>query len=216
MECWHRSAIKFSMHGLRKIRFKEISASNALPDGVRRRYDVIDDETRITVFSCDIEKKHLGGITRFHKDELNIAFLQSAGSTRNAWSLSGPDGLHCGDISRLGGDSSNWRASKANGSSFAISEQEKLPDSIMRSALEGSAEAYSIVKGDQEIGVIARLPRGKPEAKRRGLFRHLTKLVTNYDWVLQMGEDFTQDEIMLFASATLATLEITRPIEHAA
>lgn len=204
------------MHGLRKIRFKEVQVSNALPDGVRRRYDVVDDETRITVFSCDIEKKHLGGITRFHKDELNIAFLQSAGSTSNAWSLSGPDGLHCGDISRLGGDNNNWRASKANGSSFAISEQEKLPDSIMRSALEGSPEAYSIVKGDQEVGVIARLPRSKPEAKRRGLFRHITKLVTNYDWVLQMGEDVTQDEIMLFVSATLATLEITLPIEHAA
>ena len=88
------------MHGLRKIRFKEVPVSNGLPDGVRRRYDVVDDETRITVFSCDIEKKHLGGITRFHKDELNIAFLQSAGSTSNAWSVSGPDGLHCGDISR--------------------------------------------------------------------------------------------------------------------
>ena len=86
----------------------------------------------------------------------------------------------------------------------------------MRSALEGSPEAYAIVKGDQEVGVIARLPRGKPEAKRRGLFRHITKFVTSYDWVLQMGEDFSQDEIMLFASATLATLEITLPVERAA
>lgn len=204
------------MHGLRRTRFKEISMSQELPEGVRRRYDAVDDETRITVFSCDLEKKHLGGITRFHKDEINIAFLQSAGSASNSWSLSGPDGLHCGDISRLGGDKNAWRASKADGSSFAISEQSKLPQSIMRSALEGSPEAYSIVKGDQEIGVIARLPRGKPEAKRRGLFRHITKFVTNYDWVLQMGEDFSQDEIMLFASATLATLEITLPVERAA
>lgn len=204
------------MHGLRRIRFKEVSMSQELPEGVRRRYDVVDDETRITVFSCDLEKKHLGGITRFHKDELNIAFLQSAGSASNSWSLSGPDGLHCGDISRLGGDKNAWRASKADGSSFAISEQSKLPQSIMRSALEGSPEAYSIVKGDQEVGVIARLLRGKPEAKRRGLFRHITKLVTSYDWVLQMGEDFSQDEIMLFASATLATLEITLPVERAA
>ena len=31
-----------------------------------------------------------------------------------------------------------------------------------------------------------------------------------------MDEDFTQDEIMLFVSATLAMLEITLPIEHAA
>lgn len=204
------------MHGLRRIRFKEISMSQDLPEGVRCRYDAVDDETRITVFSCDLEKKHLGGITRFHKDELNIAFLQSAGSASNSWSLSGPDGLHCGDISRLGGDKNAWRASKADGSAFAISEQSKLPQSIMRSALEGSPEAYSIVKGDQEVGVIARLPRGKPEAKRRGLFRHITKFVTNYDWVLQMGEDFSQDEIMLFASATLATLEITLPVERAA
>lgn len=204
------------MHGLRKIRFKEVPVSNALPDGVRRRYNVVDDETRKTVFSCDIEKKHLGGITRFHTDELNIAFLQSAGDTSHAWSLSGPDGLHCGDISRLGGDNNNWRASKADGASFTISEQGNLPQSIVRSPLQESPEAYSIVKGDQEVGVIARLPRGKPEAKRRGLFRHITKLVTSYDWVLQMGEDFTQDDIILLSSATLATLEITLPVEHAA
>ena len=64
--------------------------------------------------------------------------------------------------------------------------------------------------------MIARLPRGKPQAKRRGLFRHITKLVTSYDWVLQMAEDFSEDEIMLFSSATLATLEITLLVEDAA
>lgn len=204
------------MHGLRRVRFKEVPMSHGLPEGVRRRYDVVDDETRITVFSCDLEKKQLGGITRIHKDELNIAFLQSAGGAGNSWSLTGPDGLHCGDISRLGGEKNIWRASKVDGASFAIGEQVSLPPSITRSALDGSPEAHSIVKGDQEVGVIARLPRGKPETRRRGLFRHITKLVTSYDWVLQLGEDFSQDEIMLFTSATLATLEITLPIERAA
>lgn len=216
MERYDQSAVNFSMHGLRRIRFKEVSMSQELPEGVRRRYNVVDDETRITVFSCDIEKKHLGGITRFHKDELNIAFLQSTGSASNAWSLSGPDGLHCGDISCRNGEEKSWRANKADGSSFAITEQNRLPQSVMRSALEISEEAFSIVKGDQEVGVIARLPRGKPQAKRRGLFRHITKFVTSYDWVLQMGEEFSQDEIMLFSSATLATLEISQLANDAA
>lgn len=217
MERYDQLAVNFSMHGLRRIRFKEVSMSQELPEGVRRRYNVVDDETRITVFSCDIEKKHLGGITRFHKDELNIAFLQSTGGAGNAWALSGPDGLHCGDVSSRNGDSkSSWLANRADGASFAITEQSQLPQSIMRSALEIPADAYSIVKGDQEVGVIARLPRGKPQAKRRGLFRHITKLVTSYDWVLQLAEDFSEDEIMLFSSATLATLEITLLVEDAA
>lgn len=198
MERYDQSAVNFSMHGLRRIRFKEVSMSQELPEGVRRRYNVIDDETRITVFSCDIEKKHLGGITRFHKDELNIAFLQSTGGASNVWSLSGPDGLHCGDISCRNGEQKSWRANKADGSSFAITEQKKLPQSVMRSALEVAEGAFSIVKGDQEVGVIARLPRGKPQAKRRGLFRHMTKLVTSYDWVLQLGKSFPRMKSCFF------------------
>ncbi len=216
MERCSPAAISFSMHGLRRIRFKEVSMSPELLEGVRRRYNVIDDETCINVFSCDIEKKQLGGITRFHKDELNIAFLQSTGSASNAWSLTGPDGLHCGDISGRNGDKSSWLANKSDGSSFTVIEQKKLPQSIMRSALELSENAFSIVRGDQEVGVIARLARGKPQAKRRGLFRHITRLVTSYDWVLQMGEDFSEEEIMLFSSAALATLEITLTMDRAA
>ena len=114
------------------------------------------------------------------------------------------------------GDKSSWLASKSDGSSFAVIEQKNLPQSIMRSTLEISEDAYSIVRGDKEVGVITRLARGKPQAKRRGLFRHITKLVTSYDWVLQLGEDFSEEEIMLFSSAALATLEISLAVDRAA
>lgn len=201
------------MHGLKSIRFKQHPSGVRLPKGVRRRFHAIDDKTGITMFTCDLEKLFLRGGTRIHKDELNIAFLNSALESppkmSTTWQLLNNGGLNLGSIIQRDTGQSGWLAYSAGGRDFELYEQTRLASKIARSSLGGSPDAYSVVENGIEIGIIQRLPRKRPHQKRRGLFRHITKLMTSYDWVLQLDADFTQDELMLLSAATLAVIEIT-------
>lgn len=209
------------MQDFQTIRFMQITSQSSggepLPRGVRRRYEIVrsdGSEGRIMPFLiCDTEKSFLRGITRFHHDGANVAYLSAANRQGTAWELEGDDNKPLGDVIARDVQKSGWQTTTPQGRAFDIYEQANVDKNIVRSTLGIWPDAYACIEGTQEIGVIRREDRCEEQTRsgRPSFLGRLKKLMVTHDWVFSQLGNVSPEEELLLISGMLAIIEVTVP-----
>lgn len=217
------------MSKLQTIRFMQVSnqssGSEPLPRGVRRRYEIVRNESSEgnidPCLICDTEKSSLRGITRFHHNGLNTGFLSSANRHGTAWELENVDSKRMGDVTARDTLKSSWQAATPEGRTFEIYDQTSVGKDILRSTLGSWPDAYACIEGTKEVGVIRREERCQKTHKwrshkkgrpgRPSFLGRLKKLMVTHDWVFSHTASVTPEEELLLISGMLTIIEITVP-----
>lgn len=207
------------------------SGGEALPRGVRRRYEIMRNEgsksdpeqSHGPHLICDIEKSLLRGITRFHHDGLNIVFLSASNGDGTAWELEDTHSKRLGEVTARDTLKSCWQIT-SQGRTFEIYKQTDVGSDILRSTLGCWPDAYACVEGTSEIGAIRREERcqmlGNERAHERGrrgrpsFLGRLKKTMVMHDWVFSHTTDVTPEEELLLISGMLAIIEVSVPTQR--
>lgn len=207
------------------------SGNEPLPRGVRRRYEIVRDESSKgniePCLICDTEKSLLRGITRFHHNGLNVGFLSASNRQGTAWELEDVDSKRMGEVTARDMLKSSWQARTPQRRIFEIYDQANIGEDILRSTLGSWPDAYTCIEGLQEVGVIRREERGQRSCKAGGHDRgrgydrgrsgrpsflgRLKKMMVTHDWVFSHTENITPEEELLLISSMLAIIEVTVP-----